>query len=335
MPELRALHGKPWFRLSLHAVLILAFTLSLISLVLRTNKVLGATGIGCAVLASLLGGAQATQMMDDPTPLFLGLDFFVLNIVFTGFLFVPVERLLPKHPEQALFRAEWREDLFYYLVSSLAVQLLTFLSFLPAETMREAMEAESFRAQVAGLPLWIQIPAIMFLTDLVQYWVHRLFHTVPWLWKFHAVHHSARTMDWMAGARMHFLEILVLRSTTVIPMIVLGFSSTAVGSYVFLVYLYSTFVHANFGPSLRWIDRVLVTPRFHHWHHGLEEEAIDVNFAIHFPLFDRLFGTFHMPGERWPEGYGVGGHPVPKGYWAQFRYPFQKPAESGQAHETH
>ncbi len=48
------------------------------------------------------------------------------------------------------------------------------------------------------------------------------------------------------------------------------------------------------------VGRVLVTPRFHHRYHGVEKDAIDVNFAIHFPLFDRLFGTHHMAGDRWP-----------------------------------
>ncbi len=48
-----------------------------------------------------------------------------------------------------------------------------------------------------------------------------------------------------------------------------------------------------------------------------------MNFAIHFPLYDRLFGTHHMPeNQRWPSGYGIGGHPVPKGYLKQFLYPF-------------
>jgi sterol desaturase/sphingolipid hydroxylase (fatty acid hydroxylase superfamily) len=131
-------------------------------------------------------------------------------------------------------------------------------------------------------------------------------------------------MDWMAGARMHFLEILTLRGKTVIPMFVLGFSQEAMNTYIFEVYLYATFVHAN----LRWpfplIENVLVTPRFHHWHHGIEGEAVDVNFAVHFPLFDRLFGTYHLPKDRWPSGYGVQGHPVPKGYVAQFTYPFKR-----------
>ena len=128
----------------------------------------------------------------------------------------------------------------------------------------------------------------------------------------------------MAGARMHFLEILALRGTTVIPMFVLGFSTTAINAYILTVYLYSTFVHANVGWRFPWIEKLLVTPRFHHWHHGIEKEAIDVNFAIHFPIFDRLFGTYFFPRDQWPSAYGVGGHPVPRGYLAQLRYPFQR-----------
>ena len=164
----------------------------------------------------------------------------------------------------------------------------------------------------------------MFLTDLVQYWVHRAFHRIPFLWSFHAVHHSAQVMDWMAGARMHFLEIIVLRGTTVIPMYIMGYEQSALQFYIFYVYLHSTFIHANVGWTFRHLGKVIVTPRFHHWHHGLEAEAVDVNFALHFPAFDRLFGTYHLPKTEWPQGYGIPGHPVPRSYWQQFLYPFRR-----------
>jgi sterol desaturase/sphingolipid hydroxylase (fatty acid hydroxylase superfamily) len=298
--------------------------LSAVSLALRSGKVLGACGVSLTLLASMLGGSEATQSVKDVTPLYLGLDFFVLRILFTGFLFIPLERIFAQKTEQHVFREEWREDLFYFMVSSLLVQVLTFLTFIPAKTILVIAPLEAVRAWVRALPFVIQFVAIMFLTDLVQYWVHRAFHRIPWLWRFHAVHHSARSMDWMAGARMHFLEILVLRATTVIPMFVLGFSANAMNTYIFVVYLYSTFVHANLNWRFGWLEKLLVTPRFHHWHHGIEKEAIDVNFAIHFPLLDRLFGTYHLPKEKWPEGYGIGGHPVPLGYLKQFKYPFQR-----------
>jgi sterol desaturase/sphingolipid hydroxylase (fatty acid hydroxylase superfamily) len=321
MPEVRALHDHPWFRLVIHAILLSAFGLSALSLTLRRGKILGTTGAVATLLAALLGGSKATALVPDPTPLFLGLDFFVLNVLFTGFLFIPLERIFPRHVQQPIFREEWREDLFYYLVSSMLVQVLTFLTFVPARTLLALAPLTAVRTWVGGLPFVAQFFAIMFLTDLVQYWLHRAFHRVPWLWHFHAVHHSARSMDWMAGARMHFLEILALRGTTVIPMFVLGFSAAAMNAYILTVYLYSTLVHANLGCRFPIIEKIFVTPRFHHWHHGIEDQAVDVNFAVHFPILDQLFGTYHFPKDQWPSGYGVQGHPVPKGYMAQFKYP--------------
>jgi sterol desaturase/sphingolipid hydroxylase (fatty acid hydroxylase superfamily) len=324
VPEIRALYGKPLVHIGLQVWLIAAFLLAIVSLVLRENKVLGFTSLFFIVLATTLGASRAGAGSTGSSPLFFGMDWFVLNVIFTGILFVPVELLFPRRRGQELFRFEWREDLFYYFVSSMMVQCLTYVSLLPATQLTEHTHWTAFRAGMAAQPIWLQFIEIMILTDLVQYWVHRAFHRVPFLWNFHAVHHSAQVMDWMAGARMHFLEIMVLRGITVIPMYIMGYSDTALHFYIFYVYLHSTFIHANVGWTFSRLGKVIVTPRFHHWHHGLEKEAIDVNFALHFPLIDRLFGTHHLPGNDWPQGYGIGGHPVPQSYWQQFLYPFRR-----------
>ena len=324
VPQLRFIGDFAWFRPLLHIGLIAAYALALISVILRQNKVLGFTALGVTLLATLLGGSASQAVEGQPGQLFFGLDFFVVNVLFTGLLFVPLERLLPRVKGQTLFRAEWHEDLFYYLVSSLFVQVLGFLTLAPSGAIVAAAPIGGLRAAIAAQPFVLQLIEIMIITDFVQYWLHRAFHRVPFLWRFHAVHHSAKTMDWIAGARMHFVEIIILRAATATPAFALGFKPEALQAYLLLIYVYSTFIHANFGWNFDWLGRFLVTPRFHHWHHGLEKEAIDVNFAIHFPLYDRLFGTYHLPPGKWPEGYGVGGHPVPRGYWQQFLYPFRK-----------
>ena len=323
VPPLRDYYQNPFFRLGLHFLLIGAFVLGIISLILRVNKIIGFSAITVVLVAAILGGSRVESRGELTNGVFLGLDWFVLNVIFTGFLFVPIERLFARNRGQSLFRAEWREDLFYYLISSLFVQVLTFLSMAPALQLTAHTHWTSFRAWVASQPVILQLVEIMFFTDLVQYWVHRLFHRVPALWKFHAVHHSAKCMDWMAGARMHFIEIIVLRGTTVIPMYLLGFGPMALHAYILLVYIHSSLVHANIGWNFDHIGPYLVTPRYHHWHHGIEKEAIDVNFAVHFPLFDRLFGTYHLPPHAWPVGYGIENHPVPVGYFRQFLYPFR------------
>lgn len=321
VPEIRAALDDTLIRLTLQMTLLVSFMFALISLVLRQRLVLGFSAIVVILLAMVLGGTQADSQSNADSQYYVGLDWFMLNLLLTGMLFVPLERLFARRA-QAVFRIEWREDLFYFFISSLMVQGLSYLAMAPSNAIVLHMQDASFRETVAATPLWMQVITIMFLTDLVQYWVHRAFHRVPWLWRFHAVHHSARTMDWLAGSRMHLVEIVVLRSLTIIPMYALGFAMEAIYSYLVIVYLYATYIHANLKWDVEWLKPILVTPRFHHWHHGIEKEAIDVNFAIHFPVFDRLFGTYYMPKGQWPSGYGVAGHPVPSGFLKQMAYPF-------------
>jgi sterol desaturase/sphingolipid hydroxylase (fatty acid hydroxylase superfamily) len=320
--DIRTMYNVALIRLLVHLVLIAGFLLGTVSIVLRRQKVLGLTALSIILAATLLGGSQAQSSAGLESDYYLGLDWFLLNLIFTGILFIPLERLLGRR-EQPIFRQDWREDLFYFLLSSLFVQLLTFLSLAPSLAILKHTDWGGLRSWVGSQPVVLQFLEIMFLTDFVQYWVHRAFHRVGFLWKFHAVHHSAQVLDWLAGSRMHFVEIVCLRGCTVIPMYILGFAPPALYAYLFFVYLFSTLVHSNMRLNFGFVTQWFVTPRFHHWHHGIEKEAIDVNFAVHFPILDRIFGTYYLPPDgRWPAGYGIEGHPVPKGFVKQFLYPF-------------
>jgi len=321
---LSPLYALPQFTLMIQALLLTSFLLACSNLVLRRNRVLGFSAIVLVLLTITIAETIDAQAARNSN-IALSLDWFVLNILLTGFLFIPLEKLFGRLTQQPLFRNEWREDLFYFLISSVFVQTLTLFTLAPSMTiLHYTGDWASMRQVIASQPLWLQVIEIMFLTDFVQYWFHRAFHQIPFLWGFHAVHHSAKKMDWLAGSRMHIVEIIGLRSMTVVPMYVLGFAEGALHLYILLVYLNATFVHANVRFNVEWLKPLIVTPRFHHWHHGIEKEAIDVNFSIHFPLFDKLFGTYYMPKNQWPSGYGIGGHPVPNGYWKQLMYPFKK-----------
>jgi len=322
-PMLREHYDVPLVRVALLLDLILGFALAVLNLALRRQKIMGFTAITGILIATLLGGSAATPVGELTSGAYLGLDWFILNLAFLCIVFIPLERFFARLPEQSIFRQDWRADLFYFLVNSLLVQSLTYLSLKPALTILANTDWAGLRAAMASQPVWLQFIEIMFLTDFVQYWVHRLFHQIPALWRFHAVHHSAKTMDWLAGSRMHLIEIVCLRGFTVIPMYVLGYSDPALKAYILYVFLHSTFIHANVRFDFGWLKKVIATPQFHHWHHGIEKEAIDVNFAVHFPILDRIFGTHYLPA-KWPSGYGVGGHPVPDGYARQLLYPFQR-----------
>ena len=81
---------------------------------------------------------------------------------------------------------------------------------------------------------------------------------------------------------------------TFLPVYLLGFAQPAVYAYLLFVSFHAVFLHANVRCRLGALEHVLALPRFHHWHHSSEAEALDRNFAVHFPWIDQLFGTKHL-----------------------------------------
>lgn len=322
MPELRGLYPVPYVRGLLHLVLVTAFLLGALSVCLRRSKVLGMAGMGLTLIAALLGGSRVPldgELREGP---FLGLDWFLLNLIGYSLVFIPIERLFARRRDQRVFRHGWRTDLAYFFVSALLVQATTVLTLKPAMIFFDWAAIPGVRAWISGWPFAVQFVGILLLTDLMQYWVHRAFHRVPLLWRFHQIHHSTEVMDWLAGSRLHLVDVAVTRGLTYVPIYVLGFAEAPLFAYIAFVSVQATFIHANvpfeFGP-LRWL---LATPQFHHWHHGAEREAIDKNFAVHLPVLDWLFGTFYLPKGRWPTSYGLAnGESLPGGYVRQFVYP--------------
>lgn len=324
-PELRARYPVPWLRALLQAVLVLGLLFALRSAIVRKRKTLAATGTLLALLALLLGGSSVRLPEQVPeTPVGIGLDWFLLNLLALIVVFVPLERALPRDPAQLVFRPSWTLDGLYFLVSHLIVQFFSFVSLVPATVARERLMPNAVATTVGAWPLAVQVALVFLLADLTQYAVHRCFHRVPLLWRFHAVHHSSRSMDWLAGSRMHLFDATVTRGLALVAPLLLGLSASALGVYLAFVSVHAVFIHANFGARLTWLEPFLVTPRFHHFHHADEPEAIDKNFAVHLPWIDALFGTRFLPKGRWPHAYGIAGEPLPESWTGQLLAPVRR-----------
>ena len=319
----RSLYPLPALRGLIQGVIALAFLAGVVSLFLRRRKVLGTTGCTLAATAALLGGGRVALPESVTAGPSLGLDWFLLNLFVLALLFVPLERVFPRQPEQGTFRLGWTTDAVHFGLSHLLVQVLSFLILVPAVTVTSVLEPHGLQAVVRAQPLWLQIPAAILVADLAQYAVHRTFHQVPLLWRFHAVHHSSRDLDWLAGSRLHVVDAVVTRGLVLVPLQLLGFSEAALYAYLVFVSFHAVFIHANVRFRLTALEPFLVTPRFHHWHHAAADEARDKNFAVHLPWLDRLFGTAYFPPGQWPPQYGIAGNPVPESYLAQLVYPLK------------
>lgn len=319
--EFRARYPVAALRALLELAIGLTFLLGATAMLLRRRKVLGRTALGLSLAALLAGGATVTPRASGEAVFTIGLDWFALNVLITAALFVPLERAFPLRPGQSTFRFGWATDGMHFLVSHLAVQTLSFLTLLPATALAAVWQPRGMAAAVAALPLAVQVVAIVVVADFTQYWVHRAFHSVPALWRVHAVHHSSTAMDWLAGSRLHVIDVLATRGLVLVPIFLLGFDRAALYAYLVLVSFHAVFVHANVRFRFGWLDYVVTTPRGHHWHHA--ERPVDKNFAVHLPVLDRLFGTQYLPADQWPDRYGIHGDPVPEGYARQLAYPFR------------
>ena len=260
----------------------------------------------------------------DHTP-YIGLDWFILDLLGSTMVFILIEKLVPISP-QPVFRAGWQTDFTHFVVNHFVVGLvLLIVNFLVHRFFGWAAY-DPLQKWIGGLPFFAELFLILLAADLVQYWTHRAYHEVPFLWRFHAVHHSAQYMDWMAGSRLHMFELIVTRVAVLGIIYVLGFSKEVMDIYIIIVGFQAVFNHANvrlpaaFGRAP--LKYLVVTPDFHHWHHSSDEEALDRDYAAHFAFIDYLFGTAIKSDRRVPEKYGVLGDYMPEGFVKQQLFPF-------------
>ena len=322
-PDLRAALPLDVIRIVLFCANGLALGFGALCYALGWRRRMAFAGIALSALAIGLGGAWVEVPESVTSTRYIGVDWFVLDLLVLALVFLPLERLFALHPSQYVFRRGWRTDLAHFFVSHLLVQVTVLLTMSPARIVLGRWVSADLQDTVAALPFALQFILVLVLADLFQYGAHRMMHVVPWLWRFHAIHHSSTEMDWLAGSRLHLVDIVVTRAVSFLPLFVLGVSEGALTAYLVFVSFQAVLIHANvkfrFGP-LRWI---VATPEYHHWHHAAHREAVDKNFAVHVPVLDFLFGTAYLP-DHWPERYGIDGDPVPESYLAQITWPLTR-----------
>ncbi|MFN0200244.1 MAG: sterol desaturase family protein [Bacteroidia bacterium] len=194
-----------------------------------------------------------------------------------------------------IFYTFWNYFLFslviYYAFSNVFVEL--FKDFLAIFGIRNLVAI-----QLGALPAWSQVLIIFLVRDFLQYNIHRLLHSVPWMWEFHKVHHSTEEMGFGGLMRYHFMENIVYRSLEYIPLAMLGFGI----SDFFIVHMF-TFItgqlgHANLYLPMGKLRFFLNGPQMHLWHHAKnfpESHPNGFNYGITLSVWDYLFKTNYQP----------------------------------------
>lgn len=249
-----------------------------------------------------------------------------LWLVLLAVLFVPLERYFgERHAGRP--RTELLSDLGFYFISSLLPAALLAVPLALVAVAGQRFLPDAVPATLGALPLWAKLLLGLFIGEVGTYWGHRLSHESPWLWRYHAVHHSTEQLYFLANTRTHPVDMVVTRLFGLTPLYLLGLAGPgAAGSAAPVLLLligtvWGFFIHANlrwrFGP-LEWL---VATPAFHHWHHS-KFEHINRNYASTLPVLDRLFGTHHLPAE-WPASCGIEA-PMPASLAGQLLAPWRR-----------
>lgn len=227
-------------------------------------------------------------------------------------VFVPAERIWALH-RQPLFRKAFGTDLAYYFISGFMPKLLLALPLTVLAIVLHRIVPAGFYEWMASHPLWLRLPAALLVGEIGSYWGHRWSHEIPFLWRFHAVHHSAEEIDWLANTRAHPIDMFFVRLCGLVPMYVLGLAQPAGNGFDLAPFLlivagsaWGFFIHANVSWRFGRLEWLVSSPAFHHWHHTNDgPDRINKNYSAMLPWVDRLFGTFYLPEREWPQKYGI------------------------------
>lgn len=225
-----------------------------------------------------------------------------LSLLFLSLVFIPLERVFPARQGQKIFRKAWLLDLCYFmgqylLWSGLVLWVLQYfgdwLNGIVPHSVRQAIQIQ---------PIWLQAIEVVFLSDLIIYWGHRLQHKIDFLWRFHKVHHSAETLDWLAAHREHPLDSIYTIGLINLPAFLFGFDLDALALVIAFRGIWAIYIHSNVRIPIGKLKILIGSPELHHWHHDKERDR--GNYANISPLMDVIFGTYVCPPKE-PESFGI------------------------------
>ncbi|WP_162558947.1 sterol desaturase family protein [Sphingorhabdus sp. EL138] len=231
--------------------------------------------------------------------------------VVIGLIVAPLERLMP-------YSRNWLEggndtsvDLMMFISGAFWNGFAKYLiQTLFLVGLVEAMEVYGHGLWPSHWPALVQVFLFILIKDFFRYWLHRALHEVPFLWRFHAAHHSVKRLYWLNGIRSHPVEVVGQAVLFAVPYALLQPTAEVAMVAILMQLTIGIFQHANIDLKLGFWEYIFSIGDNHRYHHYPDKGVGDSNYGGEFILFDILFGTFHkVKGERPHDNIGIGTAP--------------------------
>jgi sterol desaturase/sphingolipid hydroxylase (fatty acid hydroxylase superfamily) len=212
-----------------------------------------------------------------------------------------LQRLLPAKHAQRIFSVGFAQDVvwFFYEMMLNALILVFYVEYL-TRFYHQHFSSLTITS-LSRSPGWVRFLLALLLVDFL-YWVqHYCLHKVPLLWRFHALHHSQKELNYFTDFRYHVVEYVVRYTFLIVPFLILQLDPPVIAVFAVFQKCYSHFYHGNIRTNLGSFKYILVTPQSHRVHHSRETEHRDKNFGAIFSVWDFLLGTQCKSFAAYPE----------------------------------
>jgi len=148
--------------------------------------------------------------------------------------------------------------------------------------------------KLVRLPRWLETTLAVALLDYTLYIWHVLTHRIPFLWRFHVVHHVDLDLDASTALRFHFAEMVISVTWRAAQIIVIDVSPVSFAAWQVFLFLSILFHHSNVRLPIdleRKLQNLIVTPRMHGIHHSIVRQETDSNWSSGLTVWDFLHGT--------------------------------------------
>jgi len=235
-------------------------------------------------------------------------------LVLSVFVFIWLERKFPYTRGMPIFRDGFWVDLIWYtFIQSYFLKIFIFdYIIMPLDRTWHL----SSLYLVTHWPVALQVLFFLVIHDFYIYWFHRAQHHSKLLWRTHEAHHSNKEVDWLAGTRSHSLEILINQTVEFAPIVLLGANPIVVPIKALLDAVWGMYIHSNIDVRSGKLQYFINGPEMHQWHHSNDRAVFYANYSTKFAIWDWLFGTAYLPGNRKPDEFGLP-YDYPQDYFLQ------------------
>ena len=248
-------------------------------------------------------------------------------IPFVFLLLAISERLFPYHLSwQGNGNGDLGVDIKYFITNSFCIRVAEGATMVAC-----AWGAAALSARYGGT-LWPsswhwtgQLALAVVLGEFIEYWFHRIMHEVPWMWRFHAVHHSAPRLYWLNAVRFHPIDMVIGGVGRMMPAALLGAGHEVFALHTIFSGVHGSFQHCNVDIKLGPLNWIFSMAELHRWHHSKTIVESNNNYGGNVGIWDIIFGTRFLPKDREPPAdIGMASLPkFPQTFGAQVFTPFR------------